>query len=52
VFNYSDLRDATAAGERDELVQVQVRRGRQVFDAWLARGPLGVQLDSARAAPR
>jgi hypothetical protein len=52
VFNYSDLRDATAAGERGELVQVQVRRGQQVFDAWLARGPLGVQLDSARAAPR
>jgi hypothetical protein len=52
VFNYSDLRDATAGGERGELVQVRIRRGGQVFDAWVARGPLGVQLDSTAAQPR
>jgi hypothetical protein len=52
VLTFADLRDATSGGERGELVQVRVRRGEQVFDAWVARGPLGVQLDSARAEPR
>ena len=52
VFNYSDLRDASAGGERGEMVQVKVLRAGQRFDAWLSRGPLGVQLDSAAAEPR
>jgi hypothetical protein len=52
VLTFSDLREATSEGERGELVQVHVRRGGQIFDAWLARGPLGVQLDSARTEPR
>jgi membrane-associated protease RseP (regulator of RpoE activity) len=52
VFTFSGLRDLTAGGERGELVQVQVMRGGQVFDTWLARGPLGVELDSASAEPR
>jgi hypothetical protein len=52
IFTFSDLREATTGGERGELVQVRVRRGTQTFDAWVARGPLGVQLDSGRAEPR
>jgi len=52
VLTVSDLREATGGGERGELVQVRVRRGAQTFDAWVARGPLGVQLDTARAEPR
>jgi hypothetical protein len=52
VLTFTDLRDATTGGERGELVQVRVRRGVQIFDAWVSRGPLGVQLDSARAEPR
>ena len=52
LFGYADLRDATAGGERGDLVRVQVRRGGQVLDLNLSRGPLGVQLDTARAEPR
>lgn len=52
LFGYADLRDATAGGERGELVRVQVQRGGEVLELNLSRGPLGVQLDSARAEPR
>jgi len=52
VLTFTDLRDATTGGERGELVQVRVRRGVQIFDAWVSRGPLGVQLESATAEPR
>ena len=51
VLTVTDLRDATGGGERGELVQVRVRRGSQTFEAWVARGPLGVQLDTARVQP-
>jgi hypothetical protein len=52
IFTFSELRDATAAGERGEPVPVRVLRAGQVIDAWVARGPLGVELDSAKATPR
>ena len=52
LFGYADLRDATAGGERGELVRVQVQRNGRILDLNLSRGPLGVQLDSARAEPR
>jgi hypothetical protein len=52
LFGYADLRDATAGGERGEIVQVQVQRNGRTLDINLSRGPLGVQLDSARAEPR
>jgi membrane-associated protease RseP (regulator of RpoE activity) len=51
LFSYSDLRDATAGGERGELVRVQVRRAGRSLDINLSRGPLGVQLDTTRAEP-
>lgn len=52
IFTFSGLRDATAEGERGELVPVDVRRadGSRV-QAWLPRGPLGVRLDMSRADP-
>ena len=52
LFGYADLRDATAGGERGELIHVEVRRAGQVLDLNLSRGPLGVQVDTARADPR
>lgn len=51
VFNYADLRRATSEGERGELVQMRIRRGGQLIDLWVPRGPLGVQLDRRRVAP-
>jgi hypothetical protein len=51
IFDFDDLRDATTSGERDELVPLTVRRGDAVFDTWIARGPIGVRLESAAAAP-
>lgn len=51
VFNFGDLRSATTEGERGELVQVRIRRGNDVVDAWVPRGPLGVRLDRAWVDP-
>jgi len=52
VFNYRDLRNATSAGQRGELVPVQVRRGDEQVEVWLPRGPIGIRLDSTRVEPR
>lgn len=51
IFRFNDLRDATTDGDRDELVPVTVRRGDQVFETWMARGPIGVRLEATSVAP-
>lgn len=51
VFNFQDLRTATSTGQRDELVPVQVRRGGELVELWIPRGPIGIQLDATRAQP-
>ena len=52
VFSFGELRRATAAGERGELVPVQVvRQDGARLQAWLPRGPLGVRLDLTRMDP-
>ena len=51
IFRFNDLRDATTDGDRDELVPVTVRRGDQVFETWMARGPIGVRLEAMSIAP-
>lgn len=51
IFDYRELRQATSAGERGELVTVQVRRGGETLDLVLPRGPIGVQLDGVRVQP-
>jgi S1-C subfamily serine protease len=52
IFTFSALREATAGGERDELVPVEIRRpdGSRV-QTWIPRGPLGVRLDLSRTDP-
>jgi hypothetical protein len=52
VFDFGDLRSATSAGERGELVPVNIRRGDQQVELWLPRGPIGIGLDATRADPR
>jgi hypothetical protein len=51
ILEFSDLRNATTSGARDELVPVTVRRGDTTFDTWMARGPIGVSLEAATAPP-
>lgn len=51
LFNFGEIREATTEGEAGELVPVQVRRGGSIVDAWVPRGPLGVQMESERVQP-
>jgi hypothetical protein len=51
VLEFQDLREATSAGARGELVPVTVRRDGQVLEIWLQRGPIGIGLDATRVAP-
>ncbi|MCG6896577.1 MAG: PDZ domain-containing protein [Thiocapsa sp.] len=51
VFRFRDLRGMTTEGELGELVPVRVRRGDRLVETWVPRGPLGVNLDSARVRP-
>ena len=44
VYNHRDLRSATSAGERDELVNVTVARNGSELTVTMPRGPLGVRL--------
>jgi hypothetical protein len=51
LFNFGEIREATTEGEAGELVSVQVRRGGAIVEAWVPRGPLGVQMESERVPP-
>lgn len=51
IFTYSDLRNATTQGARDEVVTVQVRRDETTFETTLARGPIGISLNSTSISP-
>jgi len=51
VYDFRDLRTATSDGERGELVPVTVRRGRELVELLLPRGPIGIGLDATRIDP-
>ncbi len=51
VFSYRDLRDATSRGEMGETVPVEIRRGAEILEVELPRGPLGVSLDRTTVQP-
>jgi hypothetical protein len=51
ILDFDDLRTATSAGERNELVPVSVVRGGQRLELWLPRGPIGIGLDATRLDP-
>ncbi|WP_295540873.1 PDZ domain-containing protein [uncultured Thiohalocapsa sp.] len=51
VLDFRDLRAATSAGARGELVPVSVRRGGELLEVWLPRGPIGIGLDTTRVNP-
>ena len=51
IYDYSDLRSATADGVRGETVPVLIRRGDHLFEAEIARGPMGVRLEPLNVPP-
>lgn len=51
VYDFSDLRTATSDGARGELVPVSVRRGNQLVELVLPRGPIGIGLGATRVEP-
>ena len=51
VFNWTDLTALTANGEAGESVPIEVKRNNQTFQYFIARGPLGIRLNSERVDP-
>lgn len=51
IFNWNEIRQATAQGSRNEYIAVDIMRDGQVMNMVLPRGPLGVKLDSTRSNP-
>jgi len=51
IFSYRELRDATTRGEMGETVPVEIRRGGEILEVQLPRGPLGVRLDRTTVQP-
>jgi len=51
IFSYRELRDATTRGEMGETVLVEIRRGGEILEVQLPRGPLGVRLDRTTVQP-
>ena len=51
IYNWMDLRSATTSGDISDTVQVEVERDGETLEFYLARGPLGIRMDSLRVAP-
>ncbi len=51
IYSMSDLRAVTTTGEPDAPVVMEVDRGGQLVEIEIARGPLGVTLNSTRVEP-
>ncbi len=51
VFRSSELQQATSAGERGEMVPIQVLRGEDILQFYLPRGPLGVTISGELEKP-
>jgi hypothetical protein len=51
IYNWMDLRSATTGGDISDTVQVEVERDGETLEFYLARGPLGIRMDSLRVAP-
>lgn len=51
IYNWFELRDATSTGEIGETVAVEVDRDGEIIELYLARGPLGIRMNSESVAP-
>lgn len=51
IYNWRDLRTATTQGEITDSVEIEVERDGETLQFYLARGPLGIRMNSLRVAP-
>ena len=51
IYNWRDLRDATSSGTIGNMVSVEVDRDGRTMDFYLARGPMGIRMNSVSVAP-
>lgn len=51
VFTVDQLRQATTAGVRDEMVMLEIDRGGTTLQRLIPRGPIGVQIEAVQRLP-
>lgn len=51
VYSWRDLRTATTSGDITDVVEVEVDRDGETLQFYLARGPLGIRMNSLSVAP-
>ena len=51
VYNWRDLRTATTSGDISDVVEIEVDRDGETLQFYLARGPLGIRMNSLSVAP-
>lgn len=51
MFNWQELKDATAEGQLGEYVSISIYRNGEIFSFSVPRGPLGMQLGATRLVP-
>jgi len=51
IYNGFDLREATAAGNIEDTVALEVKRDGETLQFYLPRGPLGIRMNSVSVAP-
>ncbi|MDJ0776771.1 MAG: PDZ domain-containing protein [Gammaproteobacteria bacterium] len=51
IYNWFELREATAGGNVGDTVAVEVDRDGQTLQFYLARGPMGIRMNSLSVAP-
>lgn len=51
IFSMNDLREATSKGVAGESILLEILRDNQPYSITIARGPLGISMDSARIQP-
>lgn len=51
IYDWQDLREATASGNMNETVAVEVERNGETMQFYLARGPLGIRMNSVSVEP-
>ena len=51
IYNWRELREATSNGQIGETIAVEIDRDGDIVELYLARGPLGIRMNSLSVAP-